>query len=191
MCSNVQSTKKNPQFYSIVMLKKQACFTVYISNLLKTWRHFQVLVSAKEKLWSHTNTVKQGACHEPPVLKTGSLHCEQDPCNESRFCLHENVDTKNTYFHYRDRVGSVQFWEPILKPDFCLGYCTPCTHNSYGPRQGWDACSLNSAWFMCHSYICTLWATYTVQCVQGGEVENKLCDRVEGSPSPLYTLLAF
>ena len=33
---------------------------------------------------------------------------------------------------------------------------------------------------MCHSYICTLLATYTVQCVQGGEVENKLCDRVEG-----------
>ena len=24
---------------------------------------------------------------EPPVLKTGSLQCEQDPCNESRFSL--------------------------------------------------------------------------------------------------------
>jgi hypothetical protein len=34
-------------------------------------------------------TVEQGLFREPPVLKTGvgSLQCEQNPCNESRFSL--------------------------------------------------------------------------------------------------------
>ena len=31
--------------------------------------------------------VKQGACREPLVFKTGSLKFEQNPCNESRFFL--------------------------------------------------------------------------------------------------------
>ena len=31
--------------------------------------------------------VEQGACKEPPVLKTDSLQCEQDPYNESSLYL--------------------------------------------------------------------------------------------------------
>jgi hypothetical protein len=31
--------------------------------------------------------VEQGACRELPVLKTGSMQGEQDPCNENRFSL--------------------------------------------------------------------------------------------------------
>ena len=50
----------------------------------------------------------QGACREPPILKTGSLQCEQDSVMRAGFPC-ENVDTGNTCFYYRDRVCSEHF----------------------------------------------------------------------------------
>ena len=66
---------------------------------------------------------------------------------------------------------------PFEGEGFCFYFCRNLggggnfIPRSNGPGQGWDACSLNSAWFMCHSYICTMLATYTVQCTgwRGGE----------------------
>ena len=67
--------------------------------------------------------VEQGTCREPPVLKTGSLQCQQVfPVIKAGFPW-DNVNTGNTCFHYRDRVCSVSHDNQNVK-EIIIGHPT-------------------------------------------------------------------
>ena len=72
------------------------CTEVCPNNNLFGGRSFICIITAIP--WR----VEQGVCRELPVLKTGSLQSEQDPCNESRFSL---------------------WLKPGLEPGLCLQWC--------------------------------------------------------------------
>ena len=103
----------------------------------RNWLSFNSILDIYQTGVLHLNTilcalvipyrVEQGACREPHFSKTGSLHCEQDPCNDSRFSLWEcghreylfslqgpglQCDTNpNSHFH-----GVAAYSIPIIRP---------------------------------------------------------------------------
>ena len=64
-------------YISIVLVEDLFNVTFDFYNLLFATLHYTAI----------PYRVEQGGCREVPVLKTGSLQWEQDPCNKSRFFL--------------------------------------------------------------------------------------------------------
>ena len=67
--------------------KEILCFLFFVALILS----FLDTKTTRLELWGNYTAIPyrvgQGACREPPLLKTGSQQCEQDPCNESRLSL--------------------------------------------------------------------------------------------------------
>ena len=81
---NTWNRNSSFKYFRVVRIEKQICSFVF-GRIYGSASLFRDLLTFSLHCTAIRFRVEQRPFREPPVLKTGSLWCEHDPCNESRF----------------------------------------------------------------------------------------------------------
>ena len=114
MKMKIQSTKKKAS--SEIISSHCVLSSATGSSLCMTNNDSLVLLYFKVFTILEFNVQNFLIIHQPSILKTGSLQCEQDPCNECRFSLQEYGPREYLFSILGPRLLAI-FW----KSNFILG----------------------------------------------------------------------